>query len=303
MHLDAASKIVPNLIEKLLSRPTSITSPSETPTPPSNDLEIVPLTDGAAMEFIAGVFVWFEVIGAITTGLTPCLASYHETLLGGMSPIVDIKKIMGVEAWVMILIGKIASLDQWKRDFQGGGRLSMISLVSKATEIERDLKSGLARFVESSTANGPAMSSIDRKGSISLANFSAHSRYVSQIYALAALVYLHVIVSGPFPDLSEIRENVLQVREALRALPDPQLVRSLYWPILVTGSMAVPHEEQFFRDLISTSGITASSPGIGWHVLTILEQCWSSRGAYAYGEERGYWAVMMCNVNLELLIY
>ncbi|RDW82918.1 hypothetical protein BP5796_04409 [Coleophoma crateriformis] len=303
LHLDAASKIIPVIIEVLLSQPTSKVSPYVTSTPPATELESVSATDGAAMEFIAGVFIWFEIIGSITTGARPCLESYHEALLGGVRPVVDIQKIMGIEAWVIILIGKIASLDHWKRDSQRSRGLSMMSLASKAAEIERDLESGLARLCHSPTSGDSAKTCNGRPDSISLANLAPHSRYVSQIYILAALIYLHVVVSGPVPEVPEVRSNVLRACESLQALPDPQLVRSLYWPILVTGSMAMPHEEPFFRDLISTSGITRSTPGIGWHVLTILEQCWSSRGAGPPRGDQGYWMTMMSHVNLELLVY
>jgi hypothetical protein len=147
------------------------------------------------------------------------------------------EKYIGIRNWVMIFIGKIASLDDWKRTSQSSGTLSIIELVKKATQLETELKQALDDFSKdcenSTTLERPARLTLPH-----LAPLSVYSNYLTELYATSALTYLHVAVSGPCPDLPDIRETVCRAMELIKKLPDPTLPRCMWWPLLITGGMA-----------------------------------------------------------------
>jgi hypothetical protein len=150
----------------------------------------------------------------------------------------------------------------------------MIELVKKATVLEAELKQALDDFSKdrktSATLDGPAIPH--------LTPLSVHSAYLTELYASSALTYLHVVVSGAYPELPEIRENVLITLELLKKLPSPLLPRAMWWSLLITGSMvALGDEESFCRNIIKSCGINDSSLGCGYNILKTLEECWRRR--------------------------
>lgn len=307
MHLQAASSIVPVLIDAILSLPPATQSPYTTTVPAASDILAYP-TDEAAMKFLTGVFIWFDICSSVSTGAKPFFESHFEHLLSGPNPKLNLQKVMGVEGWTMILIGRIASLDYWKRESQKNSRLSMIDLVTRATAIDNNLKLGLSTHAKSPWKLDPKFTNlqklVDNSGQIPLANLSIYSHYVTQIYTLAAVTYLHVVVSGAQPELPEIRESVSSTIEALKTIPDPMLARTMLWPLLITGSMVLKEEEQFFRDIILSSGISKTSSAPGFNVLQVLEECWRIRSTRSLVlGDNGYWASVMSSIGLDVIVY
>ena len=312
MHLQAASAIIPVLIDAHLSLP--LRPESEFPVA-AGALSQNPFfkTDEAAIKILITIFLWFDIYTCISSGSKPYLESYFQRLLESPDGGIDMGQVMGCENSIMIQIGKIASLDVWKRESQKSGKLSVVNLVKQATQIEQDLKSGLAeaqrkaelspQFPGENTSIPLATISNPSKH-IHLANLSIYSNYVTQINAMSALTYLHVVVSGPQPESPEIRETVRNTIDALRNIPHPQLVRAMQWPILVSGSMALEEEEPFFRQLICGSGVVSETAiGLGWNILKILEQCWRTRGNNEFelsGE--GHWASVIASIGIQVVV-
>jgi hypothetical protein len=189
-------------------------------------------------------------------------------------PPLRLDKVSGIQNQILIFIGKIACLDSWKRTSQSNGTLSIIELVKRATRLETELRQALDEFSkeqETSTAQ-------DRPPFPYLKPLAVYSDYVTEFYGRSALIYLHVIVSGPCPELPEIRENFALSMDLLRRLPTPLLPRSMWWAVLITGSLALEGDEQtLVRNIIAGAGVNESSVGFGYNVLKVLEECWRRR--------------------------
>jgi hypothetical protein len=193
--------------------------------------------DEVTLKFIMGIYTWFDITTSVAVGSSPFLAEHYDRLLGGVNPPLRMEKFSGVRNWVMIFIGKIASLDSWKRTSQSSGTLSIIELAKKTTQLETELKQALDNF-----SKGCQNSTVlDRPARVTLQHLTplaVYSNYVTEVYASSALTYLHVVVSGPYPDLPDIRETVCRAMELIKKLPHPALPRCMWWPLLITGAMA-----------------------------------------------------------------
>lgn len=95
----------------------------------------------------------------------------------------------------MLLILEASKLDDWKRECEKNRRLSVAELVRRGTKIETDINQGLAIL----DSHRPSQRQIDS----SIAT-EAQILVVTECFALAALTYIHVVVSGPHPDLPEL---------------------------------------------------------------------------------------------------
>jgi len=253
----------------------------------------------AAVKFLVATYTWMDVLATTVTGKPPIFEDLYDRLLEGEDRWINTSKVNGVANWVLLLIGKISSLYAWKREAKAEGKLSVIELVSRATRIENEINERLA---EMSKVPSPACVSPENVLYIPLANLWPHTRYVTQMYASAALTYLHVVVSGPQPELPEIRRNVVNTINTLKERPDPLLVRSMYWPVFITGSMALKGEEDIFRNMMASVGIGPNSIGSGWKMLQVLEQCWSTRDVQDYESGDGYYVNVMASIGERILV-
>jgi hypothetical protein len=246
------------------------------------------------------VFIWIDITSCVALGSSPFLSDHHERLLGGSNPPVRLDKVAGIQNWVLISIGKIASLDAWRRKSLSSGTLSIVELVKRATQLETELKQALNNFTE----NRKGTSKLNQSAKPHLTPLSIHADYLTELYASSALTYLHVIVSGPYPELPEIRENVCRTMELLKKLPNPNLARAMWWPLLITGSLAVGDEQALFRNFIKESGVNESSLGAGYNILRTLEECWRrhrmSDPVPPFGD--GYWGDVMSTLQLKVMV-
>lgn len=99
-------------------------------------------------------------------------------------------------------------------------------------------------------------------------------RWVSRVFALAALVLLHIIVSGPIPTLPEIRDTVARGIIAVQSGPRTSSSRILVWAICVMGSMSNADDQSFFDDLLTEMVRQSGGFGNSAAVLKILRYCW-----------------------------
>jgi hypothetical protein len=258
IHMKGALNIVLGLVDVLLSPgpfPEIGGSPRSSISSHDPEGSLLFNEDEVSVKFLMAVYTWIDITGSVALGSSPSLAEHHERLLGGNSPPIRLDKVSGTQNWVMIFIAKIASLDTWKRTSQSNGTLSIIELVKKATALETKLKQALDDF----SKDRKTCATFDRPAMPHLTPLSIHSAYLTELYASSALTYLHVVVSGAYPELPEIRGNVLITLELLKKLPSPLLLRVMWWPLLTTGSMvALGDEESFCRNIIKSCGINDS---------------------------------------------
>jgi hypothetical protein len=302
--MKGATDIVSGLLGVLFSSapfPETAASPPSSISSHDSEGSLLFNEDEVLLKFLMAVFTWIDITGAVSLGSSPFLAEHHERLLGSTDPPLRLDKIGGIQNKVLIIIGKIASLDAWKRTSQSNGTLSIIELVKRATLLETELKQALDAFTKDRTI--PPV--YDQPGLPYLTPLSVHSDYVTEFYSRSALTYLHVVVSGAYPELPEIRENICTTMEMLRRIAHPLLPRSMWWPMLITGSQALEEDEQkLVRNIIAGAGINEASIGFGYNVLKILEECWRRRRMNEpiapLGD--GYWGDVMTSLHFKLML-
>ncbi|KAH8798653.1 fungal-specific transcription factor domain-containing protein [Xylogone sp. PMI_703] len=95
-------------------------------------------------------------------------------------------------------------------------------------------------------------------------------------------VDLHVVVSGPNPNLPEIQLSVSKTLAKLKELNDRRLIRSLAWPFCVTGCLVEKKDQTTIKSLLI--GTSLEEPGNLWSAFRIIEECWRMRDS-----KRGHW--------------
>jgi C6 transcription factor Pro1 len=304
IHMKGATDVVSGLVNVLISPvpfPEPDPSPQSSISPHDSEGSLLFNEDEVLLKFLMAVFTWIDIASAVSLGSSPFLAEHHEHLLGGDDPPLRLDKIGGIQNWALISIGKIASLDSWKRTSQSNGTLSIIELAKRATLLGSELEQAFDKFTKD--RKHPTIR--DRPALPYLTPLSEHADYVTELYGRAALTYLHVVVSGPCPELPEIRENVCKTMELLKRLPNPLLPRSAFWPILITASLALEENEHtMIRNMISGAGVSETSVGLGWNVLKFLEECWKRRRLNnpvpSLGD--GYWGDVMTSLHFKLML-
>jgi hypothetical protein len=171
----------------------------------------------------------------------------------------------------MALIFEISSLDRWKEESQAVRKLSIIDLAERGRHIEERLRQELVDM-DTLPETGPSL--LNRSGVLS----APANPEVNRLFALSALIYLHVVISGAHPELPEIADAVSQAIAVFKGLWDPRLLKSvLVWPFCVSGCLALGEQQNFFRDLFSAAQITESTVGTCFEAYKIMEKCWEAR--------------------------
>ena len=277
MHLRAASALISDLKSNEMTQARKQLSASSE----------------AALFFFAGVIGWYDILSCATTGAMPF--SYCENCLevGGC---IKLDKIMGSENWAMVCIMDIASLDEWKTKLQASGMLSIRDLADRAGDIERRLEAGLNGI----PAVGGSSSSTPLDHGSTEREMHDLVCMITRAFACSALVYLHVVVSGPRPTLPEIRESVARTISTLRAFPDQKVAATLSWPLCIAGCVALGEEERnFFRDLNAIDRMEIQPFGNSSKVLKIIEECWIKQ---EQGQSAVDWRVAMKSLGIDILL-
>ena len=100
------------------------------------------------------------------------------------------------------------------------------------------------------------------------------SNWVTRIFALACLVLLHTIVSGPLPALPEVQSAVARSIVALQSRPKHYSLTGSVWALCVIGCMAQPHVRPFFENLMAELVRGAGRCGNSETVWKIITKCW-----------------------------
>jgi C6 transcription factor Pro1 len=272
LHVFLRTYCIPQL---LLSNPGTF-SRFHNSSSPSDDSSSLSFVDHAAMEFFSGVIIWFDILGSASMGLRPQYADICAAALGDQDSKVQLQDLMGCENWAMTTIREIAVLEDWKRQMEKDSVFSVRELVRRAGSIEQRLEAGVAAVIERlsqySSHRGLGKKNLSDTSSTSLVVSS-----ITQTFACASRVYLNVLISGPNPNLPEMRESVSRTLAGLNALPDPQLIRNVVWSFCIAGCMAARDQEQSFKDLASAARIDQYTFGTAWKALEVMETCWMMR--------------------------
>lgn len=279
LHLKAASSIIPALTAARKTSGISTTSASASYTERLDRGDTPPNGDEIACDFLVGTFIWFDIISCASTRSKPLLENNFE-YIGN----IELDKVMGCENWVMILIAKISLLEGWKRDLQKTGRLSVVELSARSSEIEKLLNSGLAS--QTLYALCP----------------TRHISLITRIFAYSALTYLHTVVSGAHPDLAEIKASVSMTIATFKNLPAPRLLQNLVWPFCVAGCMASRDIEPCCRNLVMAAGEDAKCLGNYWKAFEVIQECWRLREIQGGENKAVDWTTAMESLGFQVLL-
>lgn len=252
-------------------------------------------SDQAAMRFFTALLLFADVISATALEQTPRLQNFHGILLDSVSgsfagiditgPQINLESVVGVKNTVITLLAQVADLHAWKVNETKAGSLSMVQLVTRASQIEALLRSLIECLEQQRQAAGdgagqPTTNPIDFIAQYNVAlpiNPGSSTAWTSLVWAHAALTYLSTVVSGWQPSCPEIRASVAATIALLAAAPAPASVRAVVWPFCVTGCLALPEEEGIFRGMVEALG-PLSSFGTIAAALRVMEEVWARRG-------------------------
>lgn len=262
-YLQAANTLIPAIVNHL--EQSSQSHRAETGYGPNYEKRLYSRYD-SAIRFILGSFISMDIMLCASTRSNLSLDLDHKQVLerNEFSP----EDLKGCSKAALILILEVSQLDTWKKRADQTRKLSLIELVRRGDQIERCCREELTRL-ESSTS---AAVVLDHD-----AGMTTKSTEVSKIFTLAAITYLHIVISGANPELPEVQRGVADTMAAFQRLTDVKLLRNLIWPLCVTGSMALEGQYGFFLSLVATADATRTCFGTCIEALGIMEECWSTR--------------------------
>ena len=174
----------------------------------------------------------------------------------------DLQRQMGCENWAMLSIMKISSLEAWKNDEISNDRLSIFELQCRASILLRGLESGINTLIRKRESVASSSSVSDSDSSI-----------ITELFARAAITYLHVVVVGPKPHLPDIRRSVSRTVKVLRNLSRRNMIR-ISWPFTITGCMAIGGEQRTFSEIMKLCIDEGINTGSAWKGMAVMEECW-----------------------------
>ncbi|KAL3462713.1 fungal-specific transcription factor domain-containing protein [Aspergillus heterothallicus] len=242
-------------------------------------------SDQASFRFFSAVLVLADVLSSTALEQPPRLRNYHDDLLSKpyrREPPIQLEDFFGCQSWIICQIGEIAALDSRKKEMKKNRSLTMMQLVKRASTIEQEIENGLRRLDSSSETNLPTRRQPDLPKALNAAcahqNACAQetTKLVTRIWAYAARMYLHVVLSGWQISAPEIRDDISRMLDLFSLLPSPSLLRSLAWPLCVAGCLVEEGQEASFRTIISSMG-PIGTLGTMKQTLKIMENVWQKR--------------------------
>ena len=204
---------------------------------------------------------WIDILGATMLGRTPSFAdTYREKLIADSSS--GLADLMGCEDRIMYLISEIACLEALKLENMDDVQLCQhIQLLAKQISLTEP-------------PQGSLNSALSSTGEILPRQLR---RNMTAVYRLAARIYLCSLVPD-FDRTQAINANLVSaLSKAMEYIPaGPEgFDRSLVWPLLIAGSVSLPHSSfrKMFSERASRLGAAASTGSFG-RMKELLGEVW-----------------------------
>jgi hypothetical protein len=264
----------------------------------------------AAFRFFAAMLLYQDIIASTALEQAPRLQDHYEGLLmtnptAADRSLLKLEDFTGCKTWILTSIAATSALHQWKKDSKRTGTFDVLDLVARALPIRDRLTSGLAalatqntteRLQEQQELQNPyrPLESILAASHIphgSPADTATHNT-ISTIWAHAASLYLHLVLSGHQPANASLRAHVASILHLLSDITNPSWLRSLAWPFCIAGCLAQGEEEQEkFREVAGRSGALGMF-GTVRDAVGIMEGVWRGRAQGVEEGEVGAWLRM-----------
>jgi C6 transcription factor Pro1 len=302
IHLEAASRLTaatPILFEHLMNQSVA---PSQAPLPSHGSSGSDDRIHGASpravvgdpdVDFLTGAMVWLDIMTCASLRSKPCL-SINRAGIHQLNKI-DFSRLTGCPNWVMSSIMKICHLDKWRDDQEREGKLSIPKLVERANLIETELK-----FQSFEAASPLRLTGYRATTAFEWNPTQQISDLITPVFVSSALTYLHVVVSGPHPNLPETRESVSKTITKLQGLPNTIRMRFVAWPLCVSGCMATEDDYRFFTETMSKGEeIDEPASPSTRQAFRIMRECWRLRSATGGKHD---WTSAMSKLGCQFLL-
>lgn len=239
-----------------------------------------------AFRFYSALLIFNDIIASTSLEQAPKLQNWHPSVLENgnnseIQPPLQLDTFIGCKNWALLAISQTAALAAWKKSMKNANKLSITELFQRATVIDNLLTEGLASLDDPNTQLDQHMpSNITQLDTLSC-NPPCDPKTINgitKIWALSARSYLLTTLSGWQLSAADLRTNVAKTIDLLMTLSDsPTHVRTLAWPLCVTGCLANSNEEEVLRKLIADIG-RIQAFGTIRQTQSIMEKVWSNRG-------------------------
>lgn len=216
--------------------------------------------------FLSAVVLWLDIISCITTGRSPRLLSVHSDTLSPSSQI-RLENIMGCENWVVLQMGRIAALQEYKTQASHNAADFNNRADTISKELRHHLTQGFLDSIRITNSNPAAPKPVE-----------ASPTLVTRIYALGAFIYLHVVASGFQTQTEELSTTVWEAMALLRTLFPANSIHAIVCPLYIIGSVVRSDKDKdFFRIVFSKPPLLVPSLAHRNTILPLLEDIWRMR--------------------------
>lgn len=234
-----------------------------------SESDTVAVEEAAIYRFLTLIIVWLDIISSITVGRSPQLLRYHTQIVTADAQM-KFEKLMGCENWVMLLIGRIAALQEIKIQAMQQEEFDCSELRQDVADIGRQIQDGLSSL----TFGSPYIS--EKDSTSKLATTIDSPRLVTHIFAYTASIYLHLVTEG-FENLEVLSTTISEAISLLQTQTSAQTLPAFVTPLYIIGSVARQEEIPFFRDIFSSPPVLDLSLRHRERILPVLEEIWSKR--------------------------
>lgn len=243
--------------------------------------------DQAAFRFFVAYLIYADIVSSTSLGNPPRLRQMHRCLVmdaygrsdptNGASAMLQMECYIGCQGWVLLLVGEISALEVWKRSASPLNNENWVEeLIRRSKDLEEALQQGLQSI------EGPVGPFCN------IAQADKHT-LVTKTWIHAAMIYLSTVKEGWRLDSQSVRSNVEFVLNILRELPPELCLRSLLWPLCISGFLATTEQEQVFKDFVLSLG-PLQAFGAAKETLRLMERVWRLRNNL----DRDTWQIADC---------
>jgi hypothetical protein len=219
----------------------------------------------AMLHLVVGTLRWFDVLLSCSLQVLPSISTKLPDMLHSEKDTTQIADKITCQGLVLTTLAEVLELDHWKGTGAKEGRLSVVELVNRASNIERNITSA-QNFIET-TGGGKFMKS----GSVTGKKLFSQ---VINIFIATTRVYLQVIVSGSHRQVPEIMESVTHTVSLFGDLLSTEIITHLLWPFCFIGCLATANDREVVTRLADEAVSKADCPSNVISAYTIIKECW-----------------------------
>jgi len=238
--------------------------------------------------------MWYDIVSSITTMRAPKYLSLYLRLFGRTGVYWSASQLnddnldlrtdfqSGCPDEVMLAIGEVSALAEWKASELRNGCLSVRELIRRGDDIEQQLRQHHSDSASSAEVDQvplhPNLPQLSEPGHAAQFPNDDMRRLTASIFREAVILYLHTVLSDANPAVPEISASVGAIMQLMNQLPASDVDRSLVFPICIAGCLT---DDPVHRNTLS-GRLQARDQSIGnlLHTRAVVETVWQKRDAH-----------------------